>query len=126
MAKRSGGVATVPEFEWRRVLAEHERSGLSVAEFARRRGISAGSLGWWRHVARRRAAEQRGTKARATRPERDRFVEVRVSPAQGEVAGDASRGMLEVVVPGGCVVRVPAHFEVDALRRLLAAFGTRC
>lgn len=36
--------------KWLRVLGEQERSGLSVAEFARRRGISAGSLGWWRYV----------------------------------------------------------------------------
>ena len=128
MAKRSSGVPTVREFEWRGVLAEHERSGLSVAEFARRRGISAGSLGWWRHVARRRAAEPRGPKVRATRgrSERDRFVEVRVAPARGEGAGNASRDRFEVVVPSGCVVRVPEHFEADVLRRLLAALGARC
>jgi hypothetical protein len=129
MAKRArDSVPTVRELEWSRVLAEHERSGLSVAEFARRRGISAGSLGWWRHVARRRSAEPRGAKARATRgrAERDRFVEVRVAPARGEIAVDAMRGLFEVVVPGGCVVRVPAHFEADALRRVLAVLGTRC
>jgi hypothetical protein len=35
-------------------------------------------------------------------------------------------GAFEVVVPGGCVVRVPAHFEADGLRRLLAALGAPC
>ena len=127
MAKRSrGGVPTIREFEWQGVLAEHERSGLSVAEFARRRGISPGSLGWWRHVARRRVAEQRGTTAGVGRAARGGFVEVRVGSARGEVEPPALRGAFEVMVPGGCVVRVPAHFEADALRRLVAALGARC
>jgi hypothetical protein len=128
MAKRARDrVPTVRELEWSRVLAEQERSGLSVAEFARRRGISPGSLGWWRYVARRRAAE-RGAEVRATLgwAERDRFIEVRVDRARGEVETHAMHGAFEVVVPGGCVVRVPAHFEADGLRRLLAALGAPC
>ncbi len=127
MAKRRDeGVPTRRQLEWQRVLAEHERSGLSVAEFARRQGISPGSLGWWRHIARRRAADERsGPKARARvglRAQAD-FVEVRVEREQGV---DVMRGGFEVVVPGGCVVRVPAHFEAAALRRLLAALGAPC
>ena len=39
---------------------------------------------------------------------------------------DVMRGAFEVVLPGGCVVRVPAHFEAAALRRLLATLGAPC
>lgn len=33
---------------WRRLLAEWERSGLSQAEFCRRRGLKAVNLAWWK------------------------------------------------------------------------------
>jgi transposase-like protein len=128
MAKRRDeGVPTTRQLEWQRVLAEHERSGLSVAEFARRHGISPGSLGWWRYIARRRAAERSGTETRTRvgRAAQGKFVEVRVEPEQG-VEIDVMRGGFEVVLPGGCVVRVPAHFEAAALRRLLATLGAPC
>ena len=110
------------------MLAEHERSGLSVAEFARRRGISQGSLGWWRYVARRRTAELPRKKVRATRgrAERGKFVEVRLEPEGYGGGTEVAGGAFEVVVPGGWVVRVPAHFEADTLRRLLATLGVPC
>lgn len=128
MAKRRDrGVPTTRQLEWQRVLAEHERSGLSVAEFARRHGISPGSLGWWRYITRRRAVEPSDRKARARvgRRAHEGFVEVRVEREQG-IEVDVMRGGFEVVVPGGCVVRVPAHFEAAALRRLLATLGAPC
>jgi hypothetical protein len=36
------------EDRWRRLLAEHERSGLGVRQFAEERGLSAWSLYAWR------------------------------------------------------------------------------
>lgn len=130
MPKRAMGAAapTMREVEWRRVLAEQERSGLSVAEFARRRGVSAGSLGWWRYVARRRAAERRGTQIRATgrRVKRGRFVEVRLAPERRGLGASVAGASFEVVTPGGCMVRVPVHFDADVLRRLLTVLGASC
>ncbi len=32
---------------WKLRVAEYRRSGLSVAEFARRRGLKVGTLRWW-------------------------------------------------------------------------------
>jgi len=119
------GAPTARELEWRRVLAEQERSGLSVAEFARRRGISAGSLGWWRYVARRRAAESGARRRTQTRKEpRDRFVEVRLE--RKPRVGGPSTASFEVTLAGGCTVRVPAHFDEDALRRLLGVLQAPC
>ncbi len=37
---------------WSRLLAEWERSGLSQAEFARRRGVQAVSFSWWKRKLR--------------------------------------------------------------------------
>ena len=79
-----------------------ERSGESVAGFARRTGIPAHRILWWR---RRLGAS--GASA-------GQFLPVRVTA----VAGAASA--IEVVV-GGHTVRVPAEFEHEALVRVIRA-----
>ena len=33
--------------DWKSLVAEYRRSGLSAAEFARRRGLKVGTLRWW-------------------------------------------------------------------------------
>ena len=54
--------------DWRRLLSEREHSGLSQAEFCRRRGIKAVSLAWWKRrlcgsPGTSRAGRQRGTRS---------------------------------------------------------------
>ena len=92
----------------RRLLARWERSGLTLAEFARRGGLPPGTLAWWRHVLRGRE-----------RPAGDaRFLEVAV----GGSAAPTPRPVpatFEVVFSDGTVVRVPAAFDAEALARLL-------
>lgn len=103
---RAGG-ETPRAREMRDVLADWERSGLRLTEFARRREISVATLSWWRGRLRGRGP--------ATQ-----FVEVRPT------ATDASRSMVfEVALPSGVLVRVPAGFDARALERLLATL-TRC
>ena len=112
----------------RRVLADVDRSGLGLAEFARRQGLSSGALSWWRYVARRRAEERAGKRHQAPRRPKGRaaFVEVRAEPDSGDGATVDAANAFEVLVPGGCRVRVPVDFDVTALRRLVTALGTRC
>jgi transposase-like protein len=88
------------------VLAELERSGASLAAFARREGLSAERLYRWR---------ARLTKTRAT------FVEIRP-----DVVVSATGGVLEVVLAGGRAVRVPSDFDEVALRRLIAVLEGAC
>ena len=112
----------------RRVLADLDRSGLSVVEFARRQGLSPGALSWWRHVARRRAEEGAGKRHQAPRSPKARaeFVEVRAEPDSGNGATVDMADAFEVLVPGGCLVRVRGDFDATALRRLVTALGARC
>jgi len=37
---------------WRRLVLEHARSGLSLREFAGRRGVSANTLAYWKYTRR--------------------------------------------------------------------------
>ena len=92
-----------------RLLARWERSGLTQAEFARRAGMPAGTLGWWRHAL--RAGERT--------PGDGRFRELSVRGALAEVPQPAP-APFEVVFGDGTVVRVPAAFDAEALDRLLA------
>ena len=92
-----------------RLLARWERSGLTLAEFGRRVGMPAGTLGWWRH------ALQAGERT----PGDGRFLELPVRSALAE-APRAALAAFEVVCRDGTVVRVPARFDAEALDRLLA------
>ena len=93
------------EREARAALGALAESGESLASFAEREGLSAAKLYRWR--------------ARLSEPA---FVELRPEPRRTEESG-----VLEVVVGGGRVVRVPADFDADVLRRLLAVLeGGAC
>ena len=97
------------EQQWRRRIAEWRASGLSVRAFCARRGLATPSFYAWR-----RALEQRDA-------ERPAFVPVRVVPD----GLPACAGTLEVVLPGGRIVRVTPGFDAATLRQLLAVLEGR-
>jgi hypothetical protein len=91
-----------------RLLGRWERSGLTLAAFARRAGIAPGTLAWWRHTL--RAGERTSAKGK--------FLELPVlRPLPGP---RPAPGPFEVVFGDGMRVRVPAVFDAEALARLLA------
>ena len=92
------------EQQWRRWIARWQTSGLSVAAFCVRHGLAAPSFYAWR-----RTVQRRDTSA-AT------FVSVQLAPDEAP----ASAPVLEVVLPDGRLVRVPAGFDAATLRQLLA------
>ncbi len=107
MGRVRAGSDTPRAREMRGVLADWERSGLRLTEFARQREISVATLSWWRH--------RLGRSTAATE-----FVEVRPT------AIDAGRAaVFEVVLPSGVLVRVPSAFDGSALERLLTTLS-RC
>ena len=103
---------------WTRIINEQRASGLSIAEFCRRREVSPPSFYDWR---RRLSAA-----GHAGQPKREvpAFVEVMVgpcgaSPAQaGDATADAS---LELILRDGLRVRVRHGFDRELLRELVAA-----
>jgi hypothetical protein len=108
---------------WRGVIRRHAASGLGTRRFCRKEGIAEDRYHWWRRTLRERDRQaQVDAKSGRTRPsaatgarreEDGAFLPVRlpfcVAPA------------IEVVHPRGCVVRVPAGFDVNELRRLFSA-----
>lgn len=104
------------EVRWRALVREQESSGASVQEFARRRGLSAATLYWWRSRLRQ---------GRAGRGDRLQLAPVTILPSE---AGPQARApaAFELDLAGGRRLRVPADFDADALRRLVATLERGC
>lgn len=87
---------------WREQIAQHERSGLSVAQFCKERGIIEQSFYVWR----KRLREQ----------EPMRFALVETAPAGRELRMEAG---LELVLGRGERLRIGAGVDLMLLRRVL-------
>jgi hypothetical protein len=95
------------EAYWRRQCGEHRSSGKSAVEFCRRRRIPVHRFYWWKH--RLSVLDDQDGAGRAENE--PGFVPVRLPVLSFSV------GLIEVVHPSGCVVRVPPGFDGDSLRR---------
>ncbi len=96
---------------WTQRLARFPDSGLTPAQFCAREGISLPSFYAWK---RRLAAAARPTPTDATAHRGPRLLPVRLS------ATDAT---VELVLPGGAVLRVQPGCDLAFVRSLLDALG---
>jgi transposase-like protein len=98
------------ESKWRALIAEQEKSSLTVREFAEIRGITPTTLYWWRSELKRRSG---------------RLVAVQV--VDHDTVAE-SRGTdhpeLELDVGNSMTLRIPSGFDEVDLRRVLMAL--RC
>jgi transposase len=117
------------------IVSESLGPELAPTEVARKHGISTGQLYTWRQ---QRLNVQTALVTRAA----PRFAEVELAPApppakaagpkpldapSQSTASAPSRpeGLIEIVLPGGVVVRMDAHVALGALRRVLGALEGR-
>jgi hypothetical protein len=123
--------ATKPRREyWRVLIAECQRSGVSQAEFCRRRGIPSGTLGYWKCIlARERPRDKSSVRAG---PQPTAFLPVRITvppphPAVETGAPTDEGGELEIVLAHGRQVRVRGRVDVLWLGQVVAALDApRC
>ena len=114
---------------WQALLEACRRSGLSQAEFCRRRGIPPGTLAFWKHTL-ARAAHPARSRARPGRPAPPTFVPVQVvtrpRPADDAIARSAAAGgEIEIVLAGGLRVRVRGRVDVPWLGQVIRTLATR-
>jgi hypothetical protein len=103
--------------EMQRLIERWERSGLTMAEFARRRGMSPHTFAWWRHRLRARAERP----AEVGTGDAPVFTEIALAP----VARSAQ--LIEVVLRGGHTLRVPpSAIDPVALRTLVRVLEESC
>jgi len=98
----------VKEGRWRRLLAERDRSGLSVRAFCELHGLSEASLYAWRRTLGERDAA------------RVDFVPVHLSSEPKPTTSDGATGPVELVLGPGRCLRVGPGFDGPTLTRLLA------
>ena len=102
--------------ELRRLIAEQDKSGQSIREFARFRGLKAETFYWWRREFRR---NQDGFGRMPAAPD---FVPVRVVD---DPRPTAVVGALRIVIESGRrVIDVPHDFDADHLRRLIVVMSS--
>ncbi len=109
---------------WSKRVERWRESGLSIKEFARELGINAHTLAGWRW--RLRAVERSGATPHGSDPSRRRGGAKRERPPIEliEIVRDpAGEHPFEVTSASGWTVRVPAHFDGEALRRLLSVLA---
>jgi hypothetical protein len=100
---------------WRQRLQRFECSGLSAAAFCAKEGVSAPSFYAWRRRLRQQTADRVAHDARPT-ADGARLVPICVLPAAAHV---------ELLLPGGAVLRLTPGCDLDFIRRLVAALGER-
>jgi hypothetical protein len=111
--------------EWEREVARWRSSGRSAADYARERGIKAGTLLWWSAQLKRNPGQVPAASTEAT-PVAFLPLRVRQSPPERSVM--ATEPTLEVILGNGRRVRVAGRVDVEQLERVLAAAegGARC
>jgi hypothetical protein len=100
---------------WIKRIERWHESGLGPKEFAEHIGVEVDRLRHWKW---RMASDDKATNAasaKSTTPAPLPFVEVKPTPAL-----DREDPIIEVVAPSGFCIRVPARFDADTLRRVLA------
>jgi hypothetical protein len=96
-------------------VAQWSSSGLTGGDFARRAGVSEGSLRWWKW----RLASEAGNAA-------TKKPTTKVSPLTFvELTSAVPREAFEVVLTTGVRIRVPADFDAAAVERLLEVLERR-
>jgi len=116
---------------WSDLVSAWSQSGLSQAEFCRRRGVKVASFAWWKRQLHKPSGDAptdvgrlvKAKPAGARRAKADKqFVEVRLTSASTvEPTGVSSAPTYEVVLARGRSIRVPAQFDPQILSRLIAA-----
>ncbi len=113
---------TSKERYWRKLIRRKHETGETVARFCARQGVAVHQFYWWQRTLRDRDRRSPAHRRRE-----------RLAPAEVAGNGPADRSAflpvrlpisvsvpIEVVHPGGCVVRVPVGFDPVSLRRILA------
>jgi hypothetical protein len=113
------------ERHWRRLVRRWEQSGLSVREFCDWQSLSEPSFYGWRRELAGRDPDPVCREAKAARrvTPAEQFVPVRV--LSDEPAAFGSVPVVEVHLPSGVRLRVPAGFDRRTLADVLAALETQ-
>jgi transposase-like protein len=102
---------------WSAVVAAQIASGLSVKEFCQQKGVTVSTFKRWRLLLKADGLE-------GAEPDENPFVQVPPSTASKRVV--PSEGSLEIVLPGGGLIRVTETSPLELLARLIKILEDKC
>jgi hypothetical protein len=112
------------DLRWKALLNDFRRSGLTQAEFCRRRQISLHSFR--KHLYQPRPSRPASSDHRPAAAADHQFLPVIILPDPNPSITD-SPPHLELILPNGRRIAVAAGFDPQTLRRLIAVVeGTPC
>jgi hypothetical protein len=128
---------------WQRHLDRWEQSGLSQAEFCRRRGLKAVTFSWWKKKLGAGAASNQERGGKRTSSRRRSSSQTRASSRKRAYSGpggsstsdakfvevdvsDLGAAAYEVVLSRGVVIRLPSDFDPDKTAQLIAVVKSAC
>jgi hypothetical protein len=104
-----------PREVWIKRVERWRDSGLGAKEFADQAGVDSDRLRHWKWRLAKEDTARKVESCESTVSTPLPFVEVTPTPIR-----DRDDAIIEVVAPSGFCIRVPARFDADTLRRLLA------
>jgi hypothetical protein len=120
---------------WARLVLAWEKSGLTQAEFCRRREVKAVTFAWWKQRLTGVAAPGRGRRrgpAASSRRRSAKFAEV-VLPGRllragvpTAVTADRSPAGYEIVLADGLLIRLPSDFDPEKVSQLIDLVAPTC
>ena len=122
MGKRVRRWDAAKERYWRRTVAEHRRSGLTIREFCARRSVSEPLFYAWRRELSHRdgSAVQRAPPPTGELHATPRFVSLKLAAGPMAAAQPATTAMIEIVTRGGHTLRVPPGVDRQTLAEVWA------
>lgn len=116
MSEAREGRPRASRAEWAKRVERWQESGLSAEQFASELGIRARTLTYWKWLLGKEAQGRASVRPPRTRR---RAAEVAAAPFI-EVRAEAGDGRFALELRSGRRIYVPANFDADALRRLVA------
>lgn len=108
---------------WQGLLGQWKDSGLSQAEFCRRRSLKPMTFYWWK---RKLSANGKTVSRRGARGKRSSVLSQAGGFVEVQLARPGGPGDYEVVLSRGRVVRLPGDFDAETVTRLISAVEAAC
>ncbi len=110
---------------WRKTIEEWQASGLLQSNFCREKGIKENTFSCWKKVIQKRDTEKELKRASGSKVEKVSAQTGAVAPMTfltlTEAAQPSKSKSLQMVLPNGVVVVIPAELAIANLSRLIAA-----